>query len=130
MIDYKWIKKGDAPLYNAAGLADLTVPYDSSYDYHSFKYGPSILYQHCLRLGIPTAWRPFYNAGHTLNNIPGQGNVGDNKLRQDTLLLSMEHWLFTQLKRNGVNNNNTINGPWKYDADIEQYYNKQSNFQH
>ena len=121
IIDYKWIKKGDAPLYNAAGLADLTVPYDSSYDYHSFKYGPSILYQHCLRLGIPTAWRPFYNAGHTLNNIPGQGNVGDNKLRQDTLLLSMEHWLFTQLKRNGVNNNNTINGPWKYDTTFARF---------
>ena len=121
IIDYKWIKKGDAPLYNAAGLADLTVPYDSSYDYHSFKYGPSILYQHCLRLGIPTAWRPFYNAGHTLNNIPGQGNVGDSKLRQDTLLNSMEHWLFTQLKRNVVNNNNTINGPWKYDVDFAKF---------
>ena len=121
IIDYKWIKKGDAPLYNAAGLADLTVPYDSSYDYHSFKYGPAILYQHCLRLGIPTAWRPFYNAGHTLNNIPGQGNVGDSKLRQDTLLLSMEHWLFTQLKRNGVNNNNTINGPWKYDTTFARF---------
>jgi lysophospholipase L1-like esterase len=39
----------------------------------------------------------------------------------------MEHWLFTQLKRNGVNNNNTINGPSKYDADIEQYYNSQAN---
>jgi len=127
IIDYKWIKKGDAPLYNAAGLADLTVPYDSSYDYHSFKYGSLILYQHCLRLGIPTIWRPFYNAGHTLNNIHGQGTAGDSKLRQDTLLLSMEHWLFTQLKINEVNNNITINGTSKYDADIEQYYNKQSN---
>ena len=127
MIDYKWIKKGDAPLYNSAGLADLTVPYDSSYDYHSFKYGSLILYQHCLRLGIPTAWLPFYNAGHTLNNIPGQGTAADSKLRQDTLLLSMEHWLFTQLKRNGVDNNITMNGPWKYDADIEQYCNSQSN---
>jgi lysophospholipase L1-like esterase/pimeloyl-ACP methyl ester carboxylesterase len=116
IIDYRWISKGDAPLYNSAGLADLTVPYDSSYDYHSFKYGPSILYQHCLRLGIPTAWRPFYNAGHTLNNQPGQMNLGENKLRQDTLLLSMEHWLFTQLKRNFESKNNSINGPWKYDT--------------
>lgn len=70
---------------------------------------------------------PFYNAGHTLNNIPGQGTAADSKLRQDTLLLSMEHWLFTQLKRNGVDNNITMNGPWKYDADIEQYCNSQSN---
>ena len=121
IIDYKWIKKGDAPLYNSAGLADLTVPYDSSYDYHSFKYGPAILYQHCLRLGVPTAWRPFYNAGHTLGNIPGQGNAGDSKLRQDTLLLSMEHWLFTQLKRNVANNKNTISGPWKYDTTFARF---------
>jgi len=121
MIDYKWIKKGDAPLYNSAGLSDLTVPYDSSYDYHSFKYGPVILYQHCLRLGIPTAWRPFYNAGHTLNNIPGQGNVSDSKLRQDTLLYSMEHWLFTQLKRKGDNVNNISNVPWKYDTSFARF---------
>jgi lysophospholipase L1-like esterase len=39
----------------------------------------------------------------------------------------MEHWLFTQLKRNGVDNNITMNGPWKYDADIEQFSNSQSN---
>ena len=121
MIDYKWIKKGDAPLYNAAGLADATVPYDSSYDYHSFKYGPNILYQHCLRLGIPTAWRPFYNAGHTLANIPGQG--GDSKLRQDSLLRSMENWLFAQLKKKGENITRNINpnGPWKYDTTFARF---------
>lgn len=79
------------------------------------------------RLGITTAWRPFYNAGHTLNNIPGQGTAADSKLRQDTLLFSMEHWLFTQFKRNVVNNNFTMNGPWKNEADIEQNCNSQSN---
>ena len=121
MIDYKWIKKGDAPLYNAAGLADATVPYDSSYDYHSFKYGPFILYQQCLRLGISTAWRPFYNAGHTLTNIPGQG--GDSKLRQDSLLFSMENWLFTQLKKKNENNTSQLNqnGPWKYDTTFARF---------
>ena len=117
-IDYKWIKKGDAPLFNAAGLNDLTVPYDSSYDYHSFKYGPYILYQHCLRLGIPTAWRPFYNAGHTLANMPGKENGGESKLRQDSLLQSMEHWLYTQLKRGNGSTSSTTTGPWKYASDF------------
>lgn len=121
MIDYTWIKSSDVPLYNAAGTADLTVPYDSSYDYHSFKYGPYILYQHCLRLGIPTTWRPFYNASHTLNNIPGQPNAGESKLRQDTLMNSMEHWLFSQLNRNDLNNANTNNKQGKYDSAFEVF---------
>ena len=89
IIDYNWIQKGDVPLFNTAGTADKTVPYDSSYDYHGFKYGPYILYQHCLSLGIPTAWRPFYGAGHTLDN---------NKVKQDSCIQSMAAWLFTQLK--------------------------------
>lgn len=89
MIDYKWIQKGDAPLFNLAGTMDKTVPYDSAYSYNSFKYGPYILYQHCLRLGIPTGWRPFVGAGHTLDN---------NKIKQDSALREMEAWLYTQLK--------------------------------
>lgn len=89
MIDYRWIKKGDAPLFNVAGTLDKTVPYDSSYAYHSFKYGPYILYQHCLRIGVPTGWRPFENAGHTLDN---------NREKQDTAIREMESWLFAQLK--------------------------------
>ena len=48
--DYGWLKKGDVPLFNTAGTSDKTVPYDSSYDYHGFKYGPYILYQKCLPL--------------------------------------------------------------------------------
>ena len=89
MIDYKWIQQGDAPLFNVAGTLDKTVPYDSSYSYNSFKYGPYILYQQCLRLGIPSGWRPFVGAGHTLDN---------NKMKQDSAIKEMEAWLYTQLK--------------------------------
>ena len=42
MIDCNWIKKGDAPLFNYAGTADKTVPYDSSYSYHGLGHGPYI----------------------------------------------------------------------------------------
>jgi lysophospholipase L1-like esterase/predicted esterase len=89
VYDYKWIQQGDIPLFNTAGTADKTVPYDSSYDYHSFKYGPYILYQHCLNVGIPTAWVPFYGAGHSLDN---------NKQKLDTALNEMYAFLYTQLK--------------------------------
>lgn len=95
MIDYKCIKKGDVPLFNTAGTNDKTVPYDSSFDYHGFKYGPYILYQHCLKLGIPTGWRPFSGAGHTLDN---------NKIKQDSCIQSIADWLYTQLKINSSKN--------------------------
>ncbi len=87
--DYGWINKGEAPLFTTAGTSDKTVPYDSSYDYHGFKYGPYVLYEKCLALGIPTGWRPFYNTGHTLDN---------NKVKQDSCIQSMAAWLYTQLK--------------------------------
>ena len=89
LIDYKWIQKGDPPLFNTAGTSDKTVPYDSSFDYHGFKYGPYILYQHCLSLGIATGWRPFVHTGHTLDN---------DKLKQDSCIQSMAAWLYTQLQ--------------------------------
>jgi len=89
LINYQWINSGDAPLFNVAGTGDKTVPYDSSFDYHGFKYGPYILYQRCLETGVPTGWRPFYGAGHTLDN---------NKTKQDSALSSMSAWLYSQLK--------------------------------
>ena len=89
LIDYKWIEKGNVPLFNVAGTADKLVPYDSSYGYSNFKYGSYILYQRCLEVGIPTGLRPFVGAGHTLDN---------NKKKQDSAVQSMAAWLYTQLK--------------------------------
>jgi hypothetical protein len=90
MIDYRWINKGDVPLYNSAGTTDKTVPYDSSFSYHNFKYGPSILYQRCLALGIPSTWRPFYGVGHTLDS---------NQPMLDSCFSEMADWLFLQLEQ-------------------------------
>lgn len=91
MIDYRWIQKGDAPLFNIAGTADKTVPFDSSFNYHGFKYGSTILYQQAKDLGIPTGLRLFEGAGHTLDN---------NRLKQDSALQSLSNWLFLQLREN------------------------------
>jgi lysophospholipase L1-like esterase/dienelactone hydrolase len=93
MPDLNWIKRGDAPLFNTAGTADKTVPFDSSFSYHGFKHGPYTLYERCLTTGVPTAWRPFYGAGHTLDN---------NKQKWDSCRQSMTEWLYTQLRRNGA----------------------------
>ncbi len=106
MINYKWINKGDVPLFNCAGTIDKTVPYDSSFDYHSFKYGPSILYKHCLALGIPTGWAPFVGSGHTLDN---------NKLLQDSAVNSMAAWLYTQL---AIVKGKNEEGVFRYEKDI------------
>ena len=90
--DYRWIRGGDAPLYNTGGTADKTVPYDSSYDYHGFKDGPSILYEHCLRQGIPTGLRPFEGAGHTLDS---------DRKKLDSCLAGISDWLYARLRVHG-----------------------------
>jgi lysophospholipase L1-like esterase len=109
MIDFNWIQKGDVPLFNVAGTMDKTVPYDSSFNYHSFKYGPSILYKQCLSLGIPTGWRPFIGAGHTLDN---------KKKLQDSAVNSMADWLYTQLSLLKTKN---TEGVLRYEADINKF---------
>ncbi len=109
MIDYKWIQKGDVPLFNVAGTMDKTVPYDSSFDYHSFKYGPYILYKHCLSLGIPTGWRPFNGAGHTLDN---------KKDLQDSAINTMASWLYTQL---AIVKSKNEEGVFRYESDFKKF---------
>lgn len=106
MIDFNWIQKGDVPLFNTAGINDKTVPYDSSFDYHGFKYGPYILYQHCLSLGIPTGWRAFYETGHTLDN---------NKIKQDSCIESIAAWLYTHLK---INRGRNEEGVFRWEKEI------------
>lgn len=107
MIDYSWIKQGDAPLFNIAGTADKTVPFDSSYNYHGFKYGSTILYHQALRQGIATGLRLFHGAGHTLDN---------DKKKQDSALQDLSAWLFTQLKKNAPEKPEIF----KWEQDIKQ----------
>lgn len=87
MIDYKWINKGDVPLYCIHGTADSTVPYDASYAYHGFAYGSKILYERALALGIPTGLRLFENAGHAIG-----------KENSAIALVDIIDWLFERLQ--------------------------------
>ena len=83
MIDYNWIKKGDAPLFNVHGTSDSTVSYDGSFSYHGFKYGSKNLYEHTNSLGNISGLRLFEKTGH---------GVGKEKI-----LIAMEEisdWLF------------------------------------
>ncbi len=89
MMNFHWIQKGDVPLFNVCGLKDKTVPYDSSFSYHSFNYGGKILYYRALSVGVPTGYRPFENTGHTLDN---------NKLKQDSAYQDIALWLYSRLK--------------------------------
>lgn len=109
MINYSWIKEGDVPLYNTAGTMDKTVPYDSSYAYHGFKYGPFILYQRCLEQGIPTAWRPFYGLGHTLDS---------KKPALDSCFQEISDWLF---KRLDVHKQVNDKGVKKWESEIARF---------
>jgi lysophospholipase L1-like esterase len=109
MIDYNWIQKEDVPLFNTAGINDDTVPYDSSFDYHGFKYGPVVLFEHCVSLGIPTGLRPFENAGHTLDG---------NRVKQDSCIKSMADWLFTQLK---FKKGNDVGNVFRFENDINRF---------
>lgn len=95
LINFKWIKQGDVPLFNVSGTEDKTVAYDSSFEYHGFKYGPYTLFEHCLQVGVSTGWRPFYGTGHTLDN---------KKNKQDSAIQSISNWLFTQLNINKAKN--------------------------
>jgi lysophospholipase L1-like esterase len=91
--DHRWIKYGDAPLFNTGGTADKTVPYDSSYSYHGIGHGPLILFERCLSEGVPTGLRPFVGAGHTLDS---------DKKKLDTCLTSIADWLYTRLAMHGT----------------------------
>lgn len=105
----QWIQPGDAPLFNVSGTVDKTVPYDSSFAYHSFKYGGYILFQRCLSLGVPTGWRPFYQTGHTLDN---------NVAKQDSAIQSMRDWLYTQLR---YHSSTPREGALRWEKDIARF---------
>ena len=105
----QWIQPGDAPLFNVSGTVDKTVPYDSSFAYHSFKYGGYILFQRCLSLGVPTGWRPFYQTGHTLDN---------NVAKQDSAIQSMRDWLYTQLR---YHSSTPSEGVLRWEKDIARF---------
>ena len=87
MVDYRWMKAGDIPVFNVHGVADKTVPFDSSYSHHGFKYGSKVVYERAKAMGIATDIKLFENTGHTLDN---------NKAKQTETLEAIALWMFNQ----------------------------------
>lgn len=83
MVDKNWLATGDAPLFSLHGTADKTVPYDSSYAYHGFKYGSKILHERAQEVGVSTALHLYEQAGH---------NIGSENVQAALQLLSP--WLY------------------------------------
>ncbi|ADB36101.1 Esterase/lipase-like protein [Spirosoma linguale DSM 74] len=108
MIDYRWMQPGDAPIFNVHGMADVTVAYDSSFSYHGFRHGSTILYDHALKMGIPTGLQLFEKTGHTLDN---------DKVKQQAALGEISHWLFTQLLQNEPKNGPEV---FKWSTEVQQ----------
>lgn len=90
LINYRWMQPGNAPIFNVHGMADATVAFDSSFSYHGFRHGSTILYNHALKLGITTGLQLFEKTGHTLDN---------DKAKQRAALEEISHWLVTQLQQ-------------------------------
>lgn len=87
--DYRWINAGDVPVFCVHGTSDTTVPYDSSFSYHGFKYGSTIIHGRASNVGVSSGLRLFYNTGHTLDN---------NAAKQDSAIRDFAAWLFTILR--------------------------------
>jgi len=85
-----WIKPGGVPIYNVHGTEDKSVPYDSSFSRHGLQYGSYCIYERARQVGIPTGWRPFYGAGHTLDN---------NRQKLDSAFTDFSGWLYTILDK-------------------------------
>jgi dienelactone hydrolase len=88
IIDYKWINKGDVPVFNIHGTGDLTVPFDDSYNYHGFAFGSKNIYERALSLGIPTGLRLFEKAGHP----------PVNKENSPVALQDITDWMFERVQ--------------------------------
>lgn len=98
LADYRWMKKGDIPIFSIHGITDKSVPYDSSFSSHGFRYGAKILHNHALALGIPSGIKLFENTGHTLDS---------DKLKQNLALDEACKWLFPILQKNQVTSDQT-----------------------
>lgn len=84
MWNYSWIRKGDMPLFSVHGKDDKIVPCDSSFAYHGFKYGSSILNNRAIESGVISGMKLFQNTGHTLDN---------NQSKQNEAFLEILKWL-------------------------------------
>lgn len=72
IVDYKWIKKGEIPMFNIHGVDDIYVPIDSSSTTKGFKYGSRFLTKHAKSLDIYAGMKIYENTGHTLDSDVGK----------------------------------------------------------
>jgi acetyl esterase/lipase len=112
MPSYQWLNANSTPLFLVHGMADKTVPYDSSYSYHGFNYGALILYHQALSVGIPTGLRLFAGTGHTLDN---------NTIKQDSALQEIGAWVYAQLASPNNTYKNVKLGVRRWEKDIDSF---------
>jgi len=110
--DYGWINANSTPVFFVHGMADKTVPYDSSYSYHGFNYGALILYHQALKVGVPTGLRLFAATGHTLDNNP---------VKQDSALQEIGAWVYAQLASSNDTSKNSRLGVRRWERDIDSF---------
>lgn len=96
MANINWIQQNDIPVFSVHGTTDRTVPFDSSFSYHGFKYGSAIIYEHALKKGIPTGIKLVAGLGHTLDN-----NQAALKSSLDEVAL----WLYLMMDQSKSNTN-------------------------
>lgn len=90
MVNFNWLNTGDVPVFNVHGTTDKTVPFDSSFAYHNFKYGSQIIFERALSQGVPTGVKLSENLGHTLDN---------NKPAIISSLQEVGEWLYALVNR-------------------------------
>jgi lysophospholipase L1-like esterase/dienelactone hydrolase len=96
MVNVNWIQPNDIPVFNVHGTADKTVPFDSSYSYHGFGHGSSIIYEHALRKGVSTGIKLSAGLGHTLDN---------NKVAINSSLDEVAQWLYAFIHQSKASGN-------------------------
>ena len=94
LADFHWIEKGDIPVFSIHGMKDKTVPFDSSFSSHGFKYGAKIIYDNATQLGISPGIKLFENTGHTLDS---------DTAKQNKALDEACKWLFPIIQNNKLN---------------------------
>lgn len=99
MWNINWIEENDAPVFNVHGMADKTVPYDSSSTYHGFTYGSKIIYDQAAAKHIKSGLILFENTGHTLDH---------DIAKQDSVISEAAFWLYSVfIKGHSMNTGHT-----------------------
>lgn len=109
---YQWIRPSSTPIFFVHGMADKTVPYDSSFSHHGFNDGSLILYHQAVKLGLPTGIRSFAATGHTLDN---------NLVKQDSALKEINAWMYARILFPRDSLNATRAGVAKWQNDINAF---------